>query len=159
MFLKKKKKLRRNYLRWRYRHDNPACRLLKTSQESCEWLISLRQSHRVLISSPLSLLKKSVRLIRAEKKITQLCLQTKIAEKIHNHFTHRSYRGEHNKSTSWKKKIVTPNAIKSFVCRPEIFWQTYARSRADQKSPAWLTTLHHVKSFILRLLLYLHTVV
>jgi len=60
-----KKKLSRNYLRWRYghqrnflgqlyRYEKPACRLLKTSQESREWLISLRQSHRVLISSLLS---------------------------------------------------------------------------------------------------------
>jgi len=50
MFLKKK----RNNPRWRYRHDKPACRLLKTSQESRERLISLRQSHRLLISSPLA---------------------------------------------------------------------------------------------------------
>jgi len=49
-----KKKLSRNYPRWRYRHDKPACRLFETSHESREWLISLRQSHRVLISSPLS---------------------------------------------------------------------------------------------------------
>jgi len=32
MFLKKKW----NYQRWRYRHGKPACRLLKTSQESLE---------------------------------------------------------------------------------------------------------------------------
>jgi len=31
-----KKKLSHNYPRWRYRHDKPACRLLKTSQESHE---------------------------------------------------------------------------------------------------------------------------
>ena len=49
-----KKKLSRTYPRWRCRHDKSACRLLKTSQESREWLISLRQSHCVLISSPLS---------------------------------------------------------------------------------------------------------
>jgi len=47
-------KLSRNYPRWRYGHDKPACRLLKTSQESCEWLISLRHGHRMLISSRLS---------------------------------------------------------------------------------------------------------
>ena len=52
-----KKKLIRNYLRWPYRHkrnflgycykhEKPACRLLKTSQESREWFISLRKSHR-----------------------------------------------------------------------------------------------------------------
>jgi len=43
-------------------------------------------------------------------------LQIELAEKNHNHFTHRSYRGEHNKSTSRKNNIVTsaPNAIKKF---------------------------------------------
>jgi len=54
MFLKKKKKLSRNYPRRCYRHGKPACRLLETSQVSREWLISLRQSHRLLTSSPLS---------------------------------------------------------------------------------------------------------
>jgi len=50
----------------------------------------------------------------AENKRTQLCLQTELAEKNHNNFTHRSYRGEHNKSTSRKKKVVTLNAMKKF---------------------------------------------
>jgi len=31
-----KKKLSRNYPRWRYRHDKPACRLIETSQETRE---------------------------------------------------------------------------------------------------------------------------
>jgi len=44
---------KKNYPRWRYRHDKPAWRLVKTSHESREWLVSLRQSHRVLISSRL----------------------------------------------------------------------------------------------------------
>jgi len=39
------------------------------------------------------LLKKSVRLILAKNKRTQLCLQTELLKKNHNHFTHRSYRG------------------------------------------------------------------
>jgi len=78
------------------------------------------------------LLKISVRLILAEKKRTQLCLQTELAEKNHSHFTHRSYRGEHNKSTSRKKKIVTPN--EGFVCRPEIFWQAKSEPRPIQKA-------------------------
>jgi len=56
-----------------------------------------------------------VRPIRAEKKRTQQCLQTELAAKYHNHFTHRSYRGEHNKSTSRKNKVVTPNAIKNVL--------------------------------------------
>jgi len=57
-----------------------------------------------------------VRLIRAKQKKTQLCLQTELAEKNHNHFTYRSYRGEHNKSTSRKKNIVTPNDAKKVLC-------------------------------------------
>ena len=113
MFLKKKK-LSRNYPRWRYRHDKPACRLLKTIEESREWLISLRQSHRVLISSPLSPSQKECETNPSTEERTQLCLQTELAEKNHNHFTHRSYRGEHNKSTTRKKEILTPNAIKKF---------------------------------------------
>jgi len=44
-----------------------------------------------------------MRLIRADNKRTQLCLQTELAEKSHNHFTHRSYHGEHNKCR-WRKK-------------------------------------------------------
>ena len=53
-----------------------------------------------------------MRQIRADSKRTQLCLQTALAEKNHNHFTHRS--GEHNKSTPRKKKIITLNVIKKF---------------------------------------------
>ena len=96
-----------------------------------------------------------MRLIRAEKKRRHLCFQTELAEE--NHFTHRSYRGEHNKSTSRKKKILTPNAIKKFYMQarthPEIFWQTQARS--EKPGLTYITTLHHVKRFILRVLLYL----
>jgi len=66
---------------------------------------------------------KSVRLIQAEKKRRHRCFQTELAEE--NHFTHRSYRGEHNKHTSRKKKILTPNAIKKFYMQaphhPKIF--------------------------------------
>jgi len=44
-------------------------------------------------------------------------------KKNYNHFTHRSYRGDHNKSTSRKKNVGRPtlNVKKKFVCRPEIF--------------------------------------
>jgi len=49
-------------------------------------------------------------------------------KKNHNRFTHRSYRGEQNKSTSRKKTNVALNAIKKFFMQtrnwPEIFWQT-----------------------------------
>ena len=64
-----KKKLSRNYLRWLYghrrnflgqlyRYEKPACRLLKTSQESREWLIFSKQSYHLLISSPLAPFQK-----------------------------------------------------------------------------------------------------
>jgi len=79
MFLKKKK-LSRNFPRWRCRREKPACRLFKTSQESRAWLISLRQSIRVLFSLLLSPSQKSVRLIPAENERTQLCLLTELAE-------------------------------------------------------------------------------
>jgi len=36
----------------------------------------------------------------------QLCLQMELAEKNHNHFTHRSHPGEHNKWTSRQKKTL-----------------------------------------------------
>jgi len=49
----------------------------------------------------------------------QLCLQTEVAEKNQNHFTRGSYCGEHNKSTSQKKKILTPNAIKKFCMQAQ----------------------------------------
>ena len=95
---------------------------------------------------------KRVRLIQAVKKITQLCLQTESAEK--NHFTHRNYRGEHNKSTSRKKK--NPYSL----CHKKVLYAGPKSSRNIltnlSPSPAWLTTLHNVKNFILRVLLYLH---
>jgi len=56
-----------------------------------------------------------VRLIRADNKRTQLCLQTELVEKNHNHFTHRSCRGEHNKSTSRKTKIITLKCYKNVL--------------------------------------------
>ena len=59
--------------------------------------------------------------------MTQLSLQTELGETNHSHFTHRSYRDEHNKSTSRKIKVVigTADAIETFCIqvrnRPEIF--------------------------------------
>jgi len=44
--------------------------------------------------------KTSVRLIRAENKRSQLCLQIGLAEENYNRFIHTSHRGEHNKCTS-----------------------------------------------------------
>jgi len=116
MFLNKKNKLSWNYPRWRYRHDKPTCRLLKTSQESREWLVSLRQSHHVLISSPLSPSQKECETNPSREEMNAAVFPNRIiAERNHNNFTHRSYRCEHNKYTSRKKKIVTPNAIKKVL--------------------------------------------
>jgi len=53
------------------------------------------------------------------KEHSCVCKQNQL-KKNRNLFAHRSYRGEHNKSTSRKKKVVTRNVIKSFVCRLEI---------------------------------------
>ena len=103
------------------------------------------------------LLKKSVRLIAAENKRTQLCLQTELAEE-------KSQSLHLQKLSRWaqqiyvtKEKVVTLDVIKKFCMQArnwlEIFWQTQARARFDPKSPARLITLHHVKSCILRVLL------
>ena len=75
---------------------------------------------------------KSVRLIRAEKKRTKLCLQTELAEK--------KSQSLHSQKLPWwaqqiyvtKEKVVTLNAIKMFYVQARnqtgIFWQTQARS-------------------------------
>jgi len=41
-------------------------------------------------------------------------LQTESVEENHNHFSHRSYRGEHSKCKPLVKKVVALNIIKSF---------------------------------------------
>jgi len=94
-----------------------------------------------------------VRLIPAENKRTQLGLQTELAEKKHKHFTHRSYSGEHNKSKSRKKKVVTLNVIKSFACRPEIGSKYFEKlklepgpTRSGRKKTTRRITLHHVET-------------
>jgi len=62
-------------------------------------------------------------------------LQTELAEKNRNRFTHRSYRGEHNKSTSRKKKILNLNAIKKVLyAGPKYFDKL--KLEPDPKSPA-----------------------
>ena len=77
----KKKKLSRNYPRWPYRHDKPACRLLKTSQESREWLISLKQSHRVVISSSLSHSQKECETKPSREENNAAVFANRMAEK------------------------------------------------------------------------------
>jgi len=70
-------------------------------------------------------------------------LQKELAEEKSLHS--RKSRREYTKSTSRKKKFVTLNVIKSFVCRPEIgpkhFDKLKPEARSDPKSPARLTTL------------------
>jgi len=73
-------------------------------------------------------------------------LQTELTEEKSQSLTHRSYRGEHNTFTSRKKKIVTLNVIKKFCMQARNILTNL------RQSPARLITLHHVKSFILRVL-------
>jgi len=63
------------------------------------------------------------------KERSCVCKQNQL-KKNHIHFTHRSYRDEHNKSTLRKKKMVRPtlNVVKKFCIQaqnlPVIFRQT-----------------------------------
>jgi len=91
-------------------------------------------------ASACRLLKKSVRLFRADNKRTQLCLQIDLSEENRNHFTHRSHRGEHNKCMSRKKKIISLNVIKGFVCRSDIHPKHFAKLKPEP-CPTPLTTL------------------
>jgi len=71
-----------------------------------------------------------VRLIPAEIKRTQLCLQTELDEEKSQslHSQKFLYCGEHNKSMSRKKTNVALNAIKKFYMQarnwPDILGQT-----------------------------------
>jgi len=135
------------------------CRLVgfKTSQESREWLISLRQSHRVLISSPLSPSQKECETNPSREKKNAAVFASRMSwKKITITSLTEVTRDEHNKSTSRKKKIFTPNAFKKFYMQARNILTNLSQARLDPKIPAWLTTLHHVKSYILRVLLYLH---
>jgi len=107
---------KRNHLVQRCRHAKPVCRpsFLETSQATREWLISSTQYHHVLISSPLWRSQKECETNPSGEQRTQLPLQIELVEENHNHFIHRTHRGEHNKCTSWKKQIVTLNVIKKF---------------------------------------------
>jgi len=94
-----------------------------------------------------------VRLIPAENKRTQLCLQTELDEEKSQslHSQKLLHCGEHNKSTSRKKTNVALNAIKAVLyAGPKL-----ARHILTNLSPslARRITLHHVKIFILRVLL------
>ena len=73
----------------------------------------------------------------------------------HNQFTHRSYRVEHNKSTSRKKKVVALNDIKKFCMQPRNILTNF-KPEPTRKVPARLISMHHIKSFILRVLLALN---
>jgi len=79
------------------------------------------------------LLEKSVRLIRAENKRTQLCLQTELAEK-------KSLLSQ--KLQRWaqqiyvtKEKILTPNAIKKFCMQARNILTNLSASPARSEKP------------------------
>ena len=73
--------------------------------------------------------------LNLQKKRKQLCLQTELTEKNHNLFTHRSYRGEHDKSTPRKKKILAPNAIKKFCMQSENILTNLSPSPTRSEKP------------------------
>jgi len=62
-------------------------------------------------------------------------LQTELAEKNRNHFTHRSYRCEHNESTSRIKEIVTLYAIKKFCMQARNILTNLSSSPARPEKP------------------------
>jgi len=80
---------------------------LITSQESRQVIdrFDATPSRAILLTAVI--FSKSVcEINRAKVKSTELRLQFWI-KKIHNHFTHRSHRDEHNKSMSRTIKIIT----------------------------------------------------
>jgi len=66
----------------------------------------LRQSHRVLISSPLSPSQKECETNPSREEKNAAVFADRISWKNHNHFTHGSYRGEHNKSSHERKNSL-----------------------------------------------------
>jgi len=66
-----------------------------------------------------------VKLIRAEKKIKQLCLQTELAEKKSQSFHSQKLPRRIQQIYVTKEKIVAPNSKKTFCVQarnqPEIF--------------------------------------
>jgi len=98
------------------------------------------------------LLKKSVRPIPAENKRTQLCLQTELAEEKSQSLHSQKLPRWAQQTYVTKEKIVTLNVIKKFCmqARNNLTILSPSPARPDTKSPARLTTLHHVKSFIRR---------
>jgi len=103
------------------------CRLVgfKTSQESREWLISLRQSHRVLISSPLSPSQKECETNPSREKKNAAVFASRMSRKK---ITITSLTEVTAMSTTnlrhERKKSLLLMLLKSSICRPEIFWQT-----------------------------------
>ena len=124
--------------------------LRKTSQESRKWLqlILFAHSHRVLISSP-RLLKKSVRLIPAENKRRQLCLQIELAEE-------KSQSLHSQKSPRWTQQMyVTKEKNRYSGCYKKVFTQsrnwpeTLLKPEPDPKPDrkARLRTLQQTNAF------------
>jgi len=93
--------------------------LLETSQEPREWLTFRRNALTDFLTA-VALLKKGVRLIQAESKRTQLCLQIELAEEKRNHFTHRSHRGDWWVQQIYvRKKILTLNVTEKFYMQTQ----------------------------------------
>jgi len=134
----------------------PACRLQNESRIA--WVIDLFEAKpsRANFLTAVAFSKRVWDQSEQRKKERSCVCKQNELKKNHYHFTHRSYRDEHNKSTSRKKKIFTPNAFKKFYMQARNILTNLSQARLDPKIPAWLTTLHHVKSYILRVLLYLH---
>jgi len=65
----------------------------------------------------------------------QLCLQMELAGKNHNHFSHRSHPGKHNKWTSrQKKKRYSECYKKVFYAGPKYFGKLKPQSDTTRKT-------------------------
>jgi len=135
MFLKKKK-LSRNYPQWRYTHGKPTCKLFETSQESREWLISLRQSHHVLLSSLLLPSRKECE--------TNPSTERKNAAVFANRISWKKSLSVHSQKLPWwaqqiyitKEKILTPNAVKKFCMQARNILTNLSLSLACSEKPS-----------------------
>ena len=123
---------------------NLAKSFLKTSQESRKWLVFSTQCYLVLLSSPLSPSQKNVRLIRAENKRMQLCLQIELSEqKSQSLYLYKSLRWEQQIYVTNEKNRYSEYYYKNFVCRPEIGPKHFVKLKPnppEPKIPARLTS-------------------
>jgi len=138
-----KKKLARNYPRWRYgrkrnylvkgyRNEKPVCRLSAKNRGS-DW--SSKQCHRVLIAPPLSPSQKECETNPSREQKNAAVFANRI---IWIKITITSLTEAIRMSTIMylkKEKIDTLNVMKRFCMqaqnRPETFWETQARTRSE----------------------------